>query len=347
MAQTALELAQGLSEENWQLYGPRQEEIFEVCHPSSPPKQQRGVLYLVAKGDFSDLSPDSACCILSVPQNRLPSVLEALQRTLAQDYRRSTLLARIGYSISQVTEDEGIASLCYDLFNGPVYLLNRQFQVVDFHDPQHLKEHFPKAFFFENMPLSTGLSTMMPDGNCPYPRLLGTIRHQGEVTGFLLVFDTKEGTPLTQTLQKDLEKVCTLLSVLPKVESRHNHSQAQQFIRALLQGQVQDPLRIRQRFLELGYPEFEKYYVFSVHVEHPDGNAIWELQRHLSSLLNMPVHWYNHYFVALLGCDSHISLSQYMFPQLTKFLEDRALWWCSCGNNFIKPFPLLDMRIPF
>ncbi len=323
MGLTAAQLLNVIEGTPHHFLGSGQTEIYEVTLWHEGESLRPGALFLTSQ---QNLPLEPTACILSLQQKDMFSVFAQLQAVLAQDYRRSSALSKLGCTLSKEPVIEELIALCQDVMSNPIYLLDGQFHVIAGSDGDQMRHLYPAVFDPQNAPFGLRFSHAGADSLCPYSRHFGTIYHDGVLTGYLLVF-SKDRRDFSDLDQNYLGHLCSLLAILPHLKiSKRMMSASQQLVLDLLQGRITDPDVIRQRFSDLNWKEEEKYYVLSIQAEPLQADATETIQKELSRRIKLPVYTYEHYFVAILGCDTHININQYMFPELLSYLAENKLF---------------------
>ncbi len=166
---------------------------------------------------------------------------------------------------------------------------------------------------------------------CPVNAAIGPIHHGKELIGYLLAvsWEALDGE-ITREYFNTARNILSSRTSLD--DSAAQFSEKQQFIFELLKYDAPDVQAVKERMHGLNLPSYDKYFVLSIRMDN--GKDSFFLSTPLSSILKTEVYEYNHYYIAIIGCQIKEKITDLTYPKLLPFLTQHDLY-AGLSNGFL------------
>lgn len=322
---TAELLMKSIQNIEYSFSGSLKTEIYKVSYYEKDECAKKGVLYVMPGEKRISKAVTADSCVLYVPAEAVREVSAQLTDLILKDYQRASALLQFGQEVFHDAGTGELLALCKKIMGNPVWLLNSTFQplLLTAEEPFH----FPVRELLQMKNLTFEKETLLLEGApaCPYQQIIGRIRHNGRVAGYL--YAAALTVPFIPAVdQYYVNQMCMLLGLRPSLEESGEKSTGKhRLLVDLITNQITDEEIAAQRMRHVNWHPSEKYYVLSVElgskIKRPDN-----IREQMEAFLGTEMYLHQGYCIAILGSPAYKNLSVYDFRSLTEYLERMDLY---------------------
>lgn len=313
---------------NYCFYGPANVEIYGAGTLENLESVRSGILYVADISGPKELPGN----VLFVASNDIPIILKQLHDSLSRDYQAASQLNQLNQEVLGNASLQHLADICHNITNSAIFLLDNNLSLLAFCGDDEIKHFLSSILAIDIIGKDTRVTLLPSTHSCPYDSILAPINASGKLIGYILS-SAWEGTSNNKIDSDTLLKISKILSNCKGFTTNHTPvSKRQQYVIELLQLHKVNSESARQKQKELHFPIYNKYFVISFKIK---GEKKFVFMRDtLQSILKEEIYEYNHYYFAIVGCQTHKRINEQTYPKLLTFLQENDMY-AGLSNGFL------------
>jgi len=305
--------------------GPEKTAIYAVQRHNPGDECRPGILYIADMESEASAPPQSDISILCVEEALVPKLFDKLQDTLILHSQKHAALSRLYLAISHNGTYDSMACICQEIMGNPVLILDANRNLIARSDSDN---GFPP-----DIPLSSELIDLLSTENKAHivehdsaigqRYIVEKIDHDYEIVGFIVVIERE--TIFSPLDPEYVDLLCAALA--GKLFSAGVYKEdytMEHMVLDLLQNKLIYPSVVKEKIQSLRWKNKDKYYVLAI--DKSSQNSHVSVYEALKDILGTELYLYNHYYVAILGCERKQCLHRRDFPELIKFMRQHNLF---------------------